>query len=140
MRRLLYYYIVCLWAVCVLIGCAGDGYTPALRTADSLMNDSPSVALAMLDSLKGEASGWSKAQRMRYHLLTMEAQNKAYVDFTSDSLAKDVVDYYDDHGTANDRLMAHYLLGCVYRDLKEAPRAVDCFHSRERLSATATKL
>ena len=119
--------LLCLWALCMLIGCAGDGYTPALRTADSLMNDSPSVALAMLDSLKGEAQGWSKARRMRYHLLTMKAQNKAYVDFTSDSLAKDVVEYYDNHGTANDRLLAHYLLGCVYRDLGESPHAVDCF-------------
>ena len=126
MRRLPHI-LLCLWALCMLIGCAGDGYTPALRTADSLMNDSPSVALAMLDSLKGEAQGWSKARRMRYHLLTMKAQNKAYVDFTSDSLAKDVVEYYDNHGTANDRLLAHYLLGCVYRDLGESPHAVDCF-------------
>ena len=126
MRRLPHI-LLCLWALCMLIGCAGDGYTPALRTADSLMNDSPSVALAMLDSLKGEAQGWSRARRMRYHLLTMKAQNKAYVDFTSDSLAKDVVEYYDNHGTANDRLLAHYLLGCVYRDLGESPHAVDCF-------------
>ena len=73
MRRLPHI-LLCLWALCMLIGCAGDGYTPALRTADSLMNDSPSVALAMLDSLKGEAQGWSKAQCMRYHLLTMKAQ------------------------------------------------------------------
>ena len=126
MRRLPHI-LLCLWALCMLIGCAGDGYTPALRTADSLMNDSPSVALAMLDSLKGEAQGWSRARRMRYHLLTMKAQNKSYVDFTSDSLAKDVVEYYDNHGTANDRLLAHYLLGCVYRDLGESPHAVDCF-------------
>ena len=128
MRRLPHI-LLCLWALCMLIGCAGDGYTPALRTADSLMNDSPSVALAMLDSLKGEAQGWSKAQRMRYHLLTMKAQNKAYVDFTSDSLAKDVVEYYDNHGTANDRMTAHYLLGCVYRDLGEAPMALECYQN-----------
>jgi len=75
MRRLPHI-LLCLWALCMLIGCAGDGYTLALRTADSLMNDSPSVALAMLDSLKGEAQGWSKAQRMRYHLLTMKAQSR----------------------------------------------------------------
>jgi len=127
MRRLPHI-LLCLWALCMLIGCAGDGYTPALRTADSLMNDSPSVALAMLDSLKGEAQGWSKAQRMRYHLLTMKAQNKAYVDFTSDSLAKEVVEYYDNHGTANDRLLAHYLLGCVYRDFGEAPKALQAYY------------
>ena len=133
------YILLCLWALCMLIGCAGDGYTPALRTADSLMNDSPSVALAMLDSLKGEAQGWSKAQRIRYHLLTMKAQNKAYVDFTSDSLAKDVVEYYDNHGTANDRLLAHYLLGCVYRDLGESPHAVDCFLDAAACADTTAK-
>ena len=138
MRRLPHI-LLCLWALCMLIGCAGDGYTPALRTADSLMNDSPSVALAMLDSLKGEAQGWSRAQRMRYHLLTMKAQNKAYVDFTSDSLAKDVVEYYDNHGTANDRLLAHYLLGCVYRDLGESPHAVDCFLDAAASADTTAK-
>ena len=138
MRRLPHI-LLCLWALCMLIGCAGDGYTPALRTADSLMNDSPSVALAMLDSLKGEAQGWSKAQRMRYHLLTMKARNKAYVDFTSDSLAKDVVEYYDNHGTANDRLLAHYLLGCVYRDLGESPHAVDCFQDAVACVDTTAK-
>ena len=137
MRRLPHI-LLCLWALCMLIGCAGDGYTPALRTADSLMNDSPSVALAMLDSLKGEAQGWSKAQRMRYHLLTMKAQNKAYVDFTSDSLAKDVVEYYDNHGTANDRLLAHYLLGCVYRDLGESPEALRAYYDAISVADTAT--
>ena len=137
MRRLPHI-LLCLWALCMLIGCAGDGYTPALRTADSLMNDSPSVALAMLDSLKGEAQGWSKARRMRYHLLTMKAQNKAYVDFTSDSLAKDVVEYYDNHGTANDRLLAHYLLGCVYRDLGESPEALRAYYDAISVADTAT--
>ena len=138
MRRLPHI-LLCLWALCMLIGCAGDGYTPALRTADSLMNDSPSVALAMLDSLKGEAQGWSKAQRMRYHLLTMKAQNKSYVDFTSDSLAKDIVEYYDNHGTANDRLLAHYLLGCVYRDLGESPRALESFHNAADCADTTSE-
>ena len=138
MRRLPHI-LLCLWALCMLIGCAGDGYTPALRTADSLMNDSPSVALAMLDSLKGEAQGWSRARRMRYHLLTMKAQNKAYVDFTSDSLAKDVVEYYDNHGTANDRLLAHYLLGCVYRDLGESPRALESFHNAADCADTTSE-
>ena len=111
----------------MLIGCTGNGYTPALQAIDSLINDSPDSALSMLKGMASEIPEWSKAQRMRYHLLTMKAQNKAYVDFTSDSLAKDVVEYYDNHGTANDRLLAHYLLGCVYRDLKESPHAVDCF-------------
>jgi len=53
--------------------------------------------------------------------------NKAFVNFTTDSVMREVADYYDSHGTANDRLLAHYLLGCTYRDLGETPRAVDSF-------------
>ena len=123
----------------MLIGCTGNGYTPALQAIDSLMNDSPDSALSMLKGMKSEVPDWSKAQRMRYHLLTMKAQNKAYVNFTSDSLAKEVVEYYDNHGTANDRLLAHYLLGCVYRDLGESPHAVDCFLDAAACADTTAK-
>ena len=51
-------------------------------------------------------------------------QNKNYIPFTTDSLLREAVDYYDRHGTANERLRARYLLGCAYRDLHEAPLAI----------------
>ena len=114
-------------ALLLLTGCSGDGYTPELRALDSVINEKPDSALQLLDSFNTEAAGWSKSQRMRYSLLTMKAKNKAYIPFTSDSLANDLVSYYDNYGTPSDRLLAHYLLGCVYRDLKEAPRAIECY-------------
>ena len=48
--------------------------------------------------------------------------------FTSDSTLKEVTSHFD-HPlrfwiTANDRLRAHYALGCVYRDLHDAPIAL----------------
>ena len=62
----------------------------------------------------------------KYRTILQEAreQNLAYIPFTSDSALRQVVDYYDRHGTPNDRLLARYLLGCVYRDLHEAPIAL----------------
>ena len=119
--------IIVLGAAVLLTGCSGDGYTPELLAIDSIINEKPDSALRLLDSLGTEARSWSKSQRMRHSLLTMKAQNKAYVPFTSDSLANDLVSYYDRHGTPNDRLLSRYLLGCVYRDLDEAPHAVDCY-------------
>ena len=65
--------------------------------------------------------------QMRQQLEELERQNREYEDFTTDSLAKELVDYFDRHGTANERLRAHYILGCVYRDLGEAPHAIDCY-------------
>ena len=111
----------------LLTGCGGDGYTPELRAIDSMISEKPDSALRLLDSLSTEAAAWPKSQRMRHSLLTLKAQNKAYVPFTSDTIARDLVSYYDDNGSPNDRLLARYLLGCVYRDLGESPHAVDCY-------------
>lgn len=68
--------------------------------------------------------------REKYDRLLAEADslNQNYIPFTTDSTMLDVVDYYDHHGTANERMKAHYLLGCVYRDLGEAPQALECYH------------
>ena len=66
-------------------------------------------------------------ERMQQELLRARKMNKEYVDFTTDSVMKEVADYYDRHGTPNERMEAHYLLGCTYRDMGEAPRAVDCY-------------
>lgn len=137
MRRLPYF-LLCLWALCILMGCAGDGYNPTLRAVDSLVNDHPDSALTLLNNMKAEVDGWSRSQRMRYHLLTLKAQNKAYVDFTSDSLAREVVEYYDNHGNANDRMTAHYLLGCVYRDLGESPVALQSYYDAISVADTVT--
>lgn len=44
-----------------------------------------------------------------------------------DTLMTQVVEYYNVHGTANERMEAYYLLGSVYRDLHESPRAMEAF-------------
>ena len=120
-----------------MIGCTGNGYTLELQRIDSLIDSHPDSALAQLDSLKTEKNGWPRARRMRYELLRAKAQNKAFVDFTTDSIAKVFTDYYDSHGTTNDRVLAHYLLGCTYRDMGETPRVVNCYMDAIEVADTA---
>ena len=98
--------------------------------ADSLMEidmDSAPSALRMLDSMSPHVSYMSKSRRMRYELLRAKAMNKSNVYFRSDSTMKEVAAYYSRHGTPNDKMMAYYLLGCVYRDLGEAPAALEYY-------------
>ena len=56
-----------------------------------------------------------------------DSLNRNYIPITSDSLLREAVDYFDHHGTPNERLRAHYLLGCAYRDIGEAPRAIEVY-------------
>lgn len=128
MKKIVKTLLTMLLVTSLLAGCTDGAVTARLAAADSLMADHPDSALALLDGMNTENTGWAESQRMRHALLTAKAMNKAFVDFTTDSVMREVAAYYDSHGTANDRLLAHYLLGCTYRDLGEAPRAVDCFH------------
>lgn len=116
----------------VLAGCHGDKqYDDLLQQADSIMNiddDSAKVAIKLLDKAKPQLNDFSKAQRMRYQLLYHKAMNKADISFSSDSIMKNVVAYYEKHGTSNERMLAYYMLGCVYRDIHEAPLALEYYN------------
>lgn len=64
--------------------------------------------------------------RMRAALDSINGRNRSGQPFT----VKDVqpyVEFFDDHGTPNDRLLAHYLLGLAYYDHGEAPAALQCY-------------
>ena len=134
--------IYLLLIIMILTSCAGNRkYDDLMQRADSIMNvndDSAKVAIRMLDGVKSQLPEFSKAQKMRYELLRHKAMNKAYISFTSDSKMKEVVDYYDRHGSANERMLANYVLGCVYRDMHEVPLALEYYNkAAEQADTTA---
>ncbi|MBR1414640.1 MAG: hypothetical protein IJ570_02105 [Prevotella sp.] len=64
---------------------------------------------------------------MLAQLAELERQNTADSLMTNDSLALDLVAYFDRHGTPNERVRAHYILGRTHTDLGEAPAALDAY-------------
>lgn len=128
--------------IILLASCAGNRkYDDLMQRADSIMNvndDSAKVAIRMLDGVKSQLPEFTQAQKMRYELLRHKAMNKACITFTSDSVMKEVVDYYEDHGSANQRMLANYVLGCVYRDMHEVPLALEYYNkATEQADTTA---
>ena len=103
------------------------GYDAILDTADSLVNVHPDSVIQLLEPLTPEKKNMETSQQMRWQLLLTAAQNKCDSVFGDDSLQLELVDYYDHHGTPNERMSAHYLLGRAYSDMGEAPRALQCF-------------
>ena len=135
--------IFLLLIIMLLASCAGNRkYDALMKRADSIMDaddDSAKVAIRMLDGIKPQLPEFSQSQKMRYELLRHKAMNKACITFTSDSVMKEVVDYYDNHGSANERMLANYVLGCVYRDMHEAPMALEYYNkATEQADTTAT--
>ena len=70
--------------------------------------------------------GADKEQMLR-QLEQLEQANRADSVMRNDSLAEDLVAYFDKHGTPNERMRAHYILGRTYSDIGEAPRAISSY-------------
>lgn len=135
MKKLLYIII----GVAFLMACSERReYVDMLERAKAVMNDKPDSALAVLDSLGQHESEFGKGFRMRYRLHRLNALNKVDTLFRSADEARELADYFDDHGTPNEQMLAYYLLGRAYYDIHESPMALSCFQTAsEKADTTA---
>lgn len=135
-------YFIVVMILVAMASCGGNQMKNVIVRADSLLESQPNsarTALAMLDSLKPKKPTMPKSLQMYYEFVYAKGMNKGFVNFTTDSVMKLVVDYYDAHGSANERMEAHYLLGCVYRDLQNAPATLACYNRAVESADTMRK-
>ena len=97
-------------SVC-LIGCTNNAHTAEWSKIDTCIQNSDTTALTLLRRIGNDKADFTKADRMRYELLLASAHNKFFISMKSDSTLNDVVDYYLENGSANERMEATYLLG-----------------------------
>lgn len=128
-KHTIVFHITVISLLSLLLSCNGQKsrFAKQLQNLDTLMQQYPDSAYRSLLGMSAEAEKQSRSLRMRYALTIADAQNKAYVDFTTDSVMKEVAEYYDTWGNDAERMRSHYLLGCVYRDKGDAPYAIRCF-------------
>lgn len=109
----------------ILVGCTENRVQmQRLQVIDSLMEAHPQAydSLCRFDSL--EVPDASRKVAMKCRMLMAKAQNKLYLQLSADTKFQEVVDYYDSWGTDNEKMQAYYLMGCVFRDQKDAPKAM----------------
>lgn len=93
--------------------CMGCGNTLSMRELEHLearMNDAPDSVLAVLTA--ADMPRWGE-RRALYALLTVQAQDKSYIDVADDSLIRVATRYYDRKGLPLRRLQAFYYHGRV---------------------------
>ena len=91
------------------------------------MKKSAVVLLAMMMLLAG--CGGGRRAEMRERLQALNAVNRADTVLTASHRdeAQELANWFDRHGSANEQLLAHYLLGRCYADMNEAPMALHCY-------------
>ena len=140
MRHLPTIILTTILSALLLAACSDDKeLLQRIALADSLLYHRPDSAYAILDSITIKAQSLSRSNRMRYELVKADAQNKSYIAFTSDSIMRQVADYYDSHGSSNEQMRAYYLLGRVYNDLGEIPLSMECFNTASEKNDTINR-
>ena len=77
-------------------------------------------------------------EQQRLQLAELERQNRADSLMLNDSLARDLADWFDRHGTRNEQMRAHYILGRTYADRGETPAALVAYNdAADRADTTA---
>ena len=109
-----------------VVSCGQQAADRNIAVADSLSEATPQRAMTLIDSLEGEST-MSKSRHMKLLLLKAKVRNKLAMPMSTDSL-KYIADYFDKHGDSNERILAYYIIGCVYQRSQDAPMALQYFH------------
>lgn len=114
----------------LLSACGGNTDSTPFTEAENLIAYNPEEGVRFLDSLGHDEqwlSGLSEEEKARFSLLRVKANDKAFVDHTSDSLIRQALDYYGKRPETDLYAEALYYGGRVSADLGDSPAALKYF-------------
>lgn len=77
--------------------------------------------------------------RQRLQALNEKNRSDSVLTATERDEAQTLVSFFDAHGTSNEQMLAHYLLGRCYADMREAPMALHCYQEAISRACTASQ-
>ena len=136
-QRYIYHLIALILIVTFMVAC---GPSPRQRTAATLddvvsyINERPDSALAVLEGVDSTALT-TRAIRARYSLLHMMALDKCYKDITAPGLLDEASEWYEHHGTADEKMKVLYYQGRIAQDCKDQNSAAVYYARAEEYAA-----
>lgn len=101
------------------VSCISDRETRAvLDQVEALIDENPAEAYELVKGIDGAAIS-SSAVNARYALLYTKAEYKNYIDAPTDSLISIAADYYEKHGSDEEKFYAYLYQGCVNNEIKD---------------------
>lgn len=121
----------------LLISCIRGGEALAkLDDVFSYIESRPDSALTVLEGMN-EEDLTSKRSKAKHALLYSIALDKNYIDLQSDSVIAPAVAYYQNHGSADERLLTFYYRGRIAMNAGKYEDAISYFVRAERYADAA---
>ena len=118
--------------VCIFWGCEDKERTYISEKLDQvellLDDDRLDSAHNVIGRMSSMVDDMNEGEKMRYDLLRVSCMNKMFVSLAGEEEAMlGVVGYYEEHGDADEKMESCLLMGSVYRDMGDAPMALEWF-------------
>lgn len=144
MKHLVCIYIL-LFALAMphLNSCQRANTRQELERADSLLECVPmdtNAITELLDKVGAKPNELSHNDSMYYVMLKHDYLIKRFYRLNNDSMMRQAVRHYDKHGTAYDKMRAHYILACMlYDDMKFKESQKECFTATQYNDTTTLR-
>ena len=123
MKRLL---IILLLGLC-LVACNRHAEHWATITAmERIIEERPDSVLNVLQAIDSDKLVGDE-ERAKHALLLSMALDKNYIDQTSFEVLQPAIDYYEDNGSATDKLRTYYYQGRIYQNAGNDAMAMEAF-------------
>jgi len=103
-----------------------SGAWQTMDSAESVMEERPDSALAILEDIDGKALSGDE-EWARFALLMSMALDKNYIDTTNFNVLQPAIDYYLENGTVDERLRTLYYQGRIYLNKSDFDMAMQSF-------------
>lgn len=97
----------------MFFSCKPHGEMAVLAHVESIMEEHPDSALAIL---RRTSPMPSKRLKAKHALLHSQALDKCWIELKTDSIIAPAVDFYEFHGTAEEKIMTYHYLGKIYHN------------------------
>lgn len=144
MKHLVCIYIL-LFALAMphLNSCQRANTRQELERVDSLLECVPmdtNAITELLDKVGAKPNELSHNDSMYYVMLKHDYLIKRFYRLNNDSMMRQAVRHYDKHGTAYDKMRAHYILACMlYDDMKFKESQKECFTATQYNDTTTLR-
>ena len=126
-----------LFFICLLASCTKQA-NKQLSNIENIMLAQPDNAFTLLQKDSASICKEGTDAQMYYQIIRCRVADLLYIPHTSDSAMLKVANYYTKQNNQKALSMAYYCLGCIYRVLKEHPRAINYFLKSINTDSTHT--
>ena len=120
-------YIIILIVLLSLASCTKHSeHWETLAQVESYIEERPDSALVVLQGIYNEELA-NDEERAKHALLLSMALDKNYIDKTDFEVLQPAIDYYEDNGSATDKLRTYFYQGRIYQNAEDNDSAMECF-------------